>query len=92
MHVVKNSAKLPRRWQRDKSVLKSCTGATTRACAMKNKRNQRHLFCKLLLLLLLHKINYCLDTVVVPFPDTFKLLSAFYKMENLMMVSVSRNM
>jgi len=56
MDVVKNSAKLPRRWQRDKSVLKSCTGAT-RAYAMKNKRNQRHLFCKLLLLPLLHKIN-----------------------------------
>lgn len=57
MDVVKNSAKLPSRWQRDKSVLKSCTGATTRACATKNKGSQRHLFCKLLLLLSLHKIN-----------------------------------
>jgi len=57
MDVVKNSAKLPRRWQRDKSVFKSCTGATTRASAMKNKRSQRHLLCKLLLLLLLQKIS-----------------------------------
>lgn len=57
MDVVKNSAKLPRRWQRDKPLLKPCTGATTQACAMKNKRRQHHLFCKLPLLLLLHKIS-----------------------------------
>lgn len=72
MDVVKNSAKLPRLWQRDKTLLKPCTGATTQACAMKNKNSVDAIYsancywcyyCTKF-------VNYCLDIVDMPFPDT----------------------
>jgi hypothetical protein len=73
MDVVKNSAKLPRRWQRDKSVLKSCTGATTPESVLRKINAVNAIYsanchcCSYCTKL----TNYCLDTVIIPFPDTF---------------------